>query len=329
MQFIREINNDLFVLGLAVADIKYIYGSSVAYLQSMYFFNEDYKYIHIPIFLFFSSFLIFFIFQAFQKKNSKIEIFFSIFISILLLIKFKRVSEFGYDYIYHFLFFFIFFNFFIKRSDNLFFLTAFFLILIFIKNVAILLFPFYLFFILKNYSNFLKIRKVQFSKFIFLFILVLIFLTNIFINSGCILIPSKYTCAKNIAWSVNYNESNLKKAISWSKGYYHQEKHLSIQDEIIYNKNFNWIKNWSSNHFKHKIRDYLGVLVLIFFLIFVFNFDFSERQKNLKSFYYLTLYFTSLLSLYLWFSLIPQFRFGISQITISFYFTFYFSSQNM
>ena len=56
----------------------------------------------------------------------------------------------------------------------------------------------------------------------------------------------------------------------------------------------------------------------------MFNFDFSERQKNLKSFYYLTLYFTSLLSLYLWFSLIPQFRFGISQITISFYFTFYF-----
>ena len=143
LQFIREINNDLFVLGLAVADIKYIYGSSVAYLQSLYFFNEDYKYIHIPIFLFFSSCLIFFIFQAFQKKNSKIEIFFSIFISILLLIKFKRVSEFGYDYIYHFLFFFIFFNFFIKRSDNLFFLTAFFYT-IFIKSNYFSLFIYFL-----------------------------------------------------------------------------------------------------------------------------------------------------------------------------------------
>lgn len=76
LQFIREINNDQFLLGLAVADIKYIYGSSVAYLQSVYFFNEDYKYIHIPIFLFFSSCLIFFIFQALEKKILKLKFFF-------------------------------------------------------------------------------------------------------------------------------------------------------------------------------------------------------------------------------------------------------------
>jgi hypothetical protein len=325
LQFIREINNDQFVLGLAVADIKYIYGSSVAYLQSMYIFNEDYKYIHVPIFLFFSSCLIFFIFQALDKKNTNIEIFFSFFISILLLIKFKRVSEFGYDYIYHFIFFFIFFKFFIKekKSNDLFFLTAFFIILIFIKPIAILLFPFYLFFILKIYSNFFKLRKIEYFKFIFLIILVLVFLINIFVKSGCLLIPSKYTCVENLAWSVNYKESNLKKAISWSKGFYHQDKNIRIHNEINYNKNYNWIKNWSQGHFKHKIRDYLGVLVLVFFLILVLNFNFSGRENELKNFYYLTLYFTSVLTLFLWFSIIPQFRFGISQITLVFFFTFY------
>ena len=48
--------------------------------------------------------------------------------------------------------------------------------------------------------------------------------------------------------------------------------HLNIQNEITYNKNFNWIKNWSSNHFKHKIIDYLGVLVLLFFFNFYIEF---------------------------------------------------------
>ena len=142
-------------------------------------------------------------------------------------------------------------------------------------------------------------------------------------KSGCLLIPSKYTCVENLAWSVNYKESNLKKAISWSKGFYHQDKNIRIHNEINYNKNFNWIKNWSQGHFKHKIRDYLGVLVLVFFLILVLNFNFSGRENELKNFYYLTLYFTSVLTLFLWFSIIPQFRFGISQITLVFFFTFY------
>ena len=327
LQYLREINNEFYVLGIAVADIKYIYGSSIAYLQSIFVINENYNFIHIPIFLFFSSSVIFFLREIFNKKNNDLEIFYSIFICILLLVKFKRISEFGYDYIYHFLFFFVFYSFFLKNNKNLFFLSSFFIILIFIKNTAFLLFPFYILFLLKNYLNFESLRKFNFLKLFILTSLCLIFIINIFFKSGCILIPSKITCLnKNIPWTVNYKESNFKTAISWAKGYYHQNENFKIASEDEFNKNFKWTKNWFSNHFKNKISEYLFLLLFLKILILILNFNLKAKKNLQDKKKIIFLFFTSLISLCLWFSIMPQFRFGISQITLVFFFPLYLIS---
>lgn len=77
LQYIREISSDKFIFGLAVADIKYFYGSSIAYLQSMYIFESDkFNFIHIPIFLFYLSTLIFFLKKIFLEKTFNIKFFF-------------------------------------------------------------------------------------------------------------------------------------------------------------------------------------------------------------------------------------------------------------
>ncbi len=325
LQYLREINNEFYVLGLAVADIKYIYGSSIAYLQSIFVINENYNYIHIPIFLFFSSTTIFFLKEIFNKKNNDLETFYSLFISILLLIKFKRISEFGYDYIYHFLFFFIFYSFFLKNNKNLFFLSSFFIILIFIKNTSFLLIPFYILFLLKNFLNLESLRNFNLLKLFIVTSLCSIFIINIFLKSGCILIPSKITCLnKNIPWTVNYKESNAKTAISWAKGYYHQDENVRITSEDEFNKKFRWTKNWFSNHFKNKVSEYLLVLLFCTALILIFNINLKTKKNLQDKRKIIFLFLTSLISLCLWFSIIPQFRFGISQITLTFFFPLYF-----
>jgi hypothetical protein len=326
LQYIREISSDKFIFGLAVADIKYFYGSSIAYLQSMYLFESNkFNFIHIPIFLFYLSTLIFFLKKIFLEKIFNIKFYFSIFVLMVLIFKFKRLSEFGYDYIYHFIFFYIFYEFFLKKNNNIFILSSFCLLLFSIKPISILLIPFYIFFIVLNFNFFFK--NFDLKKIIFIFIFGSIILMDSFIKSGCLLIPSKITCLdKSVVWTIDYNDSNLPKAKSWARGYYHQDINFTIKDEKVYNSNFNWTKNWFSSHFKYKVSEYIYLLLFIFLLLIIFN------NKNIKKSNFnikhktkiLSLISLSFFSLVLWFLYIPQFRFGISQITILFILIFYY-----
>ena len=83
---------------------------------------------------------------------------------------------------------------------------------------------------------------------------------------------------------------------------------------------FSWFSNWYNIHFHYKVIEFLGILTLIFFIILLFTFSKNnivgkEKQIN-KSFI-----FFCLISILIWFLIIPQLRFGSGLILSLYVFT--------
>ena len=108
-QYFKELVNLPIKIGIGNLDIRYSYSSMFVFIQTLFFFPYfEFNFFHIPSFLIFSS-LIGYLFTTFESKN-KISInFLKALLSIFLLIKFNRLSEFGYDFIGQFLLILIFF----------------------------------------------------------------------------------------------------------------------------------------------------------------------------------------------------------------------------
>ena len=84
---------------------KYFFHSSLlihnqALLILPYF---NFKLIHLPIFFIYFSILGYFIVTIFENTSKNNEIFYSLLCVLILLIKFNRLSEYGYDYISQFI----------------------------------------------------------------------------------------------------------------------------------------------------------------------------------------------------------------------------------
>ena len=100
---INEIFSNQIRIGVTNLNLRFFHSSLLAYSQSLFilpYFN--FQLIHIPIFFIYYSALGYFIYTFFTSKKDT-ERFFSIIVSMILLIKFNRLSEFGYDYISQFL----------------------------------------------------------------------------------------------------------------------------------------------------------------------------------------------------------------------------------
>ena len=140
-QHINEISQDYIILGLANLDIRYTYASIFAYLQSLYKFPIfDFKTIFLPVYSIYLSLIGYLFFNVIKKRKVLISAFFL----ILLIIKFKRLSEFGYDYIGQFLLIYIFIEFIFDTKLNkrkFFDLIALFLLSILIKITNIYFLP--------------------------------------------------------------------------------------------------------------------------------------------------------------------------------------------
>ena len=97
-QHLKELSDNFLKFGLGNLDERYVYSSNFSYLQLV--FQLPYfglKLLNIPSFLIYLS-LIGYLFEEIRNKQSN-KRFISLFFLILLILKFKRFSEFGYDYI--------------------------------------------------------------------------------------------------------------------------------------------------------------------------------------------------------------------------------------
>ena len=329
IQSINDIFYNNLTFGIANYDINTAHTSLLSYAQVLYilpYFGS--KLLHIPSFLIFFSTVGYF-YIVFQKlTKNKLEIFFSLFVFFVLIVKFTRLSEYGYDYISQFILLIVFHKVFFQsnQKEEVCKSLLFFAFTVCIKIISLVSFP----------ILFLILNKKLFKNFSFKFIFLLLIFGSIlsfnsFVRTGCIFYPVNITCfdKDSISWSVKKEIKNHSEFVElWAKGFYGPYKSTIAPEENKYKylSNFNWVKYWVHDHFFYKISEYLLILTFVYFLLF-----FSFKQKIL-SFNFnkdiIKAILASGFATYLWFITAPQFRFGFANITILFFFliNFFFNT---
>ncbi len=317
IQHIVEITGDTTKIGIGNLNPKYVYGSLIVYLESLFYLPFfEFKLVNIPRFLAYVSICGYLYFNTIQDKAGKK--FISYIFLLFLLLKFRRFSEHGYDYIATFYILFIFIEYFFNeiKLNNLkkifyLFSTAF---VIKVTSLFFIPFIFYLFF---------KYVKKQFYWTKFLkdvgptAIVFCVFIFNSFASSGCLFYPIKQTCLnkQTISWQANYNEILKEKIVAeaWAKGFYHQKKEERIASQEKYVQFLNWFPNWFRIHFIPKIIEPLLIFIFLNLLIYYLG-----TKENLKSKFtkYKKNIVIAFASFSLWILIMPQLRFGYSSFLI-------------
>ena len=318
-QGIINLNNNFLIFGEANLNSVMAHISPLANNQQ-FLYNDflDYKLIHIPIFLYLISAVGYFIEIALNKKNKSPEIIFSSLLTIILITKFSRLSEYGYDLPAQILLLVIAHKLiFSKELVEIKKALTLFCFAVVIKPISLFFAPILLYkinLILPNVKKYLE------KKFIIINLtLLLIILSTSFIRTGCLYYPINNSCFSSdvIEWSSKKDLKNYSRVIEhWAKGYGHQEKtnFKKIENLNEYLDKFNWFKYWINLHFFTKISDYLLHITFIFLILFfISKKNYVENKKN----YPLIIF--SALSFLFWLIYAPQFRFAVAIISIFFY----------
>ena len=299
------------IFGFANIDKPYVYNSIWLNLYSIFFLSDkNFDFLTLPSFLLFLNFITFSVGQVISKNKVENSDYFLIITLFYFILKFTRISEFGFDLpaiIFSILsiYYFIKFseaNLFEEKEEYFFLNSAFavFSILIKLSTLPLILLPTYLFF--KNFKN---LNPYVFNlKFCFIYVFVIIFLIQQFIYSGCLFFPTNFTCL-NVSW---FNEENLKLSNELqlvNKSYFHVAKEIYSPDEYL--KNFNWLIFWLKRNFV-EITEHLLTIVFPIILFFIF------LKKKKKSSFLLKekfiLYFFLVIGFLFWLNFSPVYRFA-------------------
>jgi hypothetical protein len=305
-------------LGMWNLGFSYAHHSSLLYLNSL-FYIPIYKFyfFNVPNIIFFTSIVLLFINNSFNKKDDNFLRFYSLFATVYFLIKFSRLSEFGTDVVGQcliilFLYYICKILFFEKNNKNLILFSG--LILCYcltLKTYFVLYFLFYLYLIFKiNLGHFFVIIKKNYIFFFFSIILVFLFLLMNLLTSGCLIYPLPFLCFEGLSWAMPIEEVREYKLWYevWAKavagaGYVTEDYFLMI-------KNFKWVKFWFHEYFIGKMTDNLLIFVLLI-LIFIFTFGTKTKKKQTLNKYdiYGLIFFTTTILIF-WFLKHPQIRYG-------------------
>ncbi len=299
------------IFGFANIDKPYVYNSIWLNLYSIFFLSDkNFNFLTLPTFLLFLNFITFSVGQVISKNKVENSDYFLIITLFYFILKFTRISEFGFDLpaiIFSILsiYYFIKFseaNLYEEKKEYFFLNSAFaiFSILIKLSTLPLILLPIYLFF--KNFKN---LNPYVFNlKFCFIYVFVIIFLIQQFIYSGCLFFPTNFTCL-NVSW---FNEENLKLSNELqlvNKSYFHVAKEIYSPDEYL--KNFNWLIFWLKRNFI-EITEHLLTIVFPIILFFIFL-----KKKKKSSFLFkekFILYFFLVIGFLFWLNFSPVYRFA-------------------
>ncbi len=316
---IYEIFNNKIRFGVSNLNERFFHSSLLVFNQSLYVFPHfKYKFVHFPvIYIYISTIGYFFFSLIVEKKNS--SLFFLIFCLIILLVKFNRLSEFGYDYIAQFLLLTVFYKFYFHKLNFEQFSTGiiFFVFAVLIRPVSLFFLPFVLYILITNRLNFFYYLIK--NKILIILTLSIVMLTTSFFRTGCLFYPLNYSCFSNqqIVWSQKEFIKDYSNFVElWSKGFYHQKgsKYKPIGDGKEFNKNFNWIKFWVEKHFFYKVFEFVIIVLGAYLITYIYFAKEKSNKKSQKNNRILLL--LSIFSIFLWLIYLPQFRFGFSLIMI-------------
>ena len=324
---INEIFNHNLRIGISKLNGYFFHISLLTHKQSLLFLPYfKFKLVHLPIFLIYFSTVGYFINVLFEKKVKSDEVFYSLLCIFILLIKFNRLSEYGYDYISHFILLIVFHKIYFLNSDNSEVVKSilYFTLTILIKPISLLFLPLMFFILYKK--DFLFFKSIPKSRYFLIFTLMIVLFSSSLFKTGCIFYPVNKTCfsAETISWSKKDSMKNYSKIVElWAKAYWVQDdsKYEKIDDTKIYLQNFKWLKFWIEKHFFYKIFEFLLITTLSIILIYIY---FKKDKSSLvrKDNDTLVVLILSLFSILFWLNTVPQFRFGFSSIIIFTYLSF-------
>ncbi len=317
---IYEVFNNNLRIGTYNLNDRFFHSSHLIHNQSLFVFPYlNLKMIHLPIIYIYVSTLGYFLYLTFLNRNPS-EVLYSIFCILILLIKFNRLSEFGYDYLAQFLLLIVFHKIYFLIDDDYEVSTAsiIFLFSILVKPISLLFIPIFLYVLI--YRKFTFCLNIIKNKILTITSLVLILISSSFFKTGCVFYPLNITCFSKdkVFWSEKEEIKEYSEMVKfWAKAYYIQDdtKYEKIEDKNIYNKNFTWLKFWIEKHFFYKIFEFLIILFLAFIISYIY---FSKEKQKIdkttnKKIFFLML---SSLSIFFWLITVPQFRFGFTSIII-------------
>ena len=317
---IEQISNHSPILGIGnVDDIHILSTSFFSYVQKIFYLPFfHFKLIFIPVYLVFLNLIIFLIQIILENKN-KLSLLILMILTIIT-IKMSRISEFGYDYLSNFILLKIVILFLINQYNlkkNYTFINIyilFFLYALTIKITALFFTPILIYFLYTDFDRNKVTLNINYN-FLFLF-LGFLFLIESFLKSGCFLYFIENTCLNKdlISWSIDYYRitQHSQHVELWTKGFYIQEL---ITNPSSYLNIKNWFTVWVYNHFFYKIFEFI-IIPILFLTYILISENFIVKNKK-----YLWFLLISTISLIIWFTFLPQLRFG-STILIVFFLSF-------
>ena len=308
LSFIEE----KIIFGFANIDKSHVYNSIWLNLYTIFFLSDkNFNFLTLPSFLLFLSIILFSVHQIISKDKKLVSDYFLLITLFYFILKFTRISEFGVDLpaaIFCILSFYYFLKFsevdLVYEKKEYFFLISIFSIfsiLIKFSTIPLILLPTYLY--IKHFKELsFDIFKL---KFVFVYSLILIFLIQQFIYTGCLFFPSNFSCL-NVSW-FNGEYINLSKQLELiNKGYFSLAKDYYTPGEYL--KNLNWLSFWFKRNFieisEHLVTASLPVLLFLFF-----------QKKKIENKLVLNekvgIYLFLILGLLFWLNFSPVYRFAI------------------
>jgi hypothetical protein len=310
LPYIINLSNEKIIFGLGNLNEGFIHNSIWLNIMSLFYVKNNYNFVTLPSFLLYSTFIIYSINQIINHNRYLISNYFLIICIFYLILKFTRISEFGNDIpalIYSILGIFFFLKYeeedilkkkFIFFFTHLSFVT--FSILIKFSAIPIIILTLYIFF--KDFKN-IKKEIFKYNYFIIYF-LVILFFTQQFIYTGCIVFPSKITCL-DVSW-FNNDFLNLRTKLELVN-----KSYSSVQNSISsleYLKNFNWVSYWLKRNYLEFTEHLLTMLIPIIIFLFLLKNKINQTKKT--SYSHIIILFI-LIGFCFWFLLSPVYRFGI------------------
>ena len=308
LSFIEE----KIIFGFANIDKSFVYNSIWLNLYTIFFLSDkNFNFLTLPSFLLFLSIILFSVHQIISKDKKLVSDYFLLITLFYFILKFTRISEFGVDLpaaIFCILSFYYFLKFsevdLVYQKKEYFFLISIFSIfsiLIKFSTIPLILLPTYLY--IKYFKEFIfDIFKL---RFVFIYSLILIFLIQQFIYTGCLFFPSNFSCL-NVSW-FNDEYINLSKQLELiNKGYFSLAKDYYTPEEYL--KNFTWLSFWFKRNLieisEHLVTASLPVLLFLFF-----------QKKKIENKLVLNekigIYLFLTLGLLFWLNFSPVYRFAI------------------
>jgi hypothetical protein len=252
-----------------------------------------------------------------------IELFSSLFF-LYFVLKFSRLGKYGFDIPSNFMAiycFYLFLKFFSLKSglsyikNNIFqkiIIFCFFSILIKLSNILILLLPAFIF---------LKKEIKFFSRSLFFVIfLIITWMIQQFIYTGCFLFPLIHSCF-DVSWfNINPVLDLLNHTKGINKSFAQYQGELS---EVEYSKNFNWVSTWLNRNLIEILEHILTYVIIFFFLFLCLSKKkISSKSFLLKNFFYILLSII-FFQIMFWFNASPVIRFGFHYIILFLFFLMY------